>query len=261
MRRETDSDMLGHVAPLRQVKLSEQIYARIFGLIAGGEFPEQFKLPTENELALRFDVSRTIVREALARLRDDGIVISRQGTGTFVKRRPDSAVLKFAPVASIADIQRCFEFRSGFEADMASFAAARADDASIRRIRDALAALDAIVREGSVGTDADFDFHFAIAEATGNRFFVAVMASLRPHIAFGMNLARSLSLIYPAARAKAVQAEHTAIFDAISRRAPDLAREATRRHVENARHRMFEGQNRTDATVNDWQAPTNLSDH
>lgn len=233
---------LGHVTPLRQVKLSEQIYATIFRLIAGGEFPEQSKMPTENELAVRFDVSRTIVREALARLRDDGIVISRQGTGTFVKRRPDRAVLKFAPFGSIADIQRCFEFRMGFEADMASFAAARANDTGLKRISDALDALDKIVREGVVGTDADFEFHVSIAEATSNRFFVAVIALLRPPIAFGMNLARSLSLMYPTARARAVQAEHQAIFEAISGHAPDQAREAMRHHIENARYRMFEGQ-------------------
>lgn len=238
---EVEIGGLAHVAPLRQVKLSEQIYATIFGLIAGGEFPEQSKMPTENELAIRFDVSRTIVREALARLRDDGIVISRQGTGTFVKRRPDTAVLKFAPVGSIADIQRCFEFRMDFEADMASMAAARADDTGLKRIGDALDALDNIVREGVVGTDADFDFHFSIAEATSNRFFVAVMSSLRPPIAFGMNLARSLSLMYPTARTKAVQAEHQAIFEAIAGHAPDQARKAMRHHIENARFRMFEG--------------------
>ena len=82
------------LAPLRPLKLSEQIHDQLLALIMGGEFPERAKLPTESQLAIRFDVSRTIVREALARLRDDGIVLSRQGAGTFVKRRPDRAVLK-----------------------------------------------------------------------------------------------------------------------------------------------------------------------
>ncbi|MGD9846092.1 MAG: FadR/GntR family transcriptional regulator [Variibacter sp.] len=259
MQAEGGAVALGHMAPLRQGKLSEQIYAQIFGLIAGGEFPEQSKLPTENDLALRFDVSRTIVREALARLRDDGIVISRQGAGTFVKRRPDSAVLKFAPLGSIADIQRCFEFRSGFEADMAAFAASRADDASVKRISRALETLDDIIRKGSLGTDADFDFHFAIAEATSNRFFVSVMASLQPHIAFGMNLSRSMSLMHPAARVKNVQAEHRTIFDAIRQREPQRAHEAMRRHVENARFRMFEGEKNENLRKSDKRG--NLSDH
>lgn len=258
MQPESASDILGHVTPLRQGKLSEQIYAQIFGLIASGEFPEQAKLPTENDLAVRFDVSRTIVREALARLRDDGIVVSRQGAGTFVKRRPDSAVLKFAPLGSIADIQRCFEFRTGFEADMASFAAARADEAGIKRIGDALDVLDEVIRNGNLGTDADFDFHFAIAEATSNRFFVSVMASLRPHIAFGMNLSRSLSLMRPVARVKDVQAEHRTIFDAICARDAERAHEAMRRHVDNARFRMFEGEL---SALRGGDGRGNLSDH
>jgi DNA-binding FadR family transcriptional regulator len=241
-----EAGMGGYVAPLRQVKLSEQIYARIFGLLAGDEFAEQSKLPTENELALRFNVSRTIVREALARLRDDGIVVSRQGTGTFVKRKPDSAALKFAPIASIADMQRCFEFREGFEANMAFTAAAQAPDASIRRIGGALAALEDAERERAAGIDVGFDFHLAIAEATGNRFFVAVLVSLQPHIVFGMRLARSLSLTSPGSRSKAVQVEHHAIFDAICRRDPYSAGEAMRQHIQNAKHRMFEGQGTTD---------------
>jgi DNA-binding FadR family transcriptional regulator len=246
MAREIESDVLGYVAPLRQVKLSEQIYARIFGLLAGDEFAENSKLPTENELALRFNVSRTIVREALARLRDDGIVVSRQGTGTFVKRKPDNAALKFAPIASIADMQRCFEFREGFEANMAFVAAARAPDAGIERIGRALAVQDESEREGGAGGDVGFDFHLAIAEATGNRFFVAVMVSLRPHIVFGMRLARSLSLTAPGERSRSVHVEHHLIFDAIKRRDPYGAGEAMRRHIESAKHRMFEGQAETD---------------
>src|SRR5581483_9301672 len=155
------------------MKLSEQIHDQLLALITGGEFPEKAKLPTEVELAARFEVSRTIVREALARLRDDGIIVSRQGAGTFVQRRPDRA-LKLSPLGSITDIQRCFEFREGFEADMAAWAASH----------------------------ADFELHYVIAEATRNRFFVSVMTSLRDHIVFGMNLSRDLSRMKPAARLK-----------------------------------------------------------
>jgi GntR family transcriptional repressor for pyruvate dehydrogenase complex len=240
MERQMQSQ--SHVAPLRHVKLGDQIHDQLLALIMGGEFPEQAKLPTENELAIRFDVSRTIVREAIARLRDDGIVVSRQGAGTFVRRRPDRAVLKLSPLGSIADIQRCFEFRTGFEADMAALAARRADRTSIKRIGSAVEAFEEIVRQGKLGSDADFDLHYVIAEATCNRFFVSVMASLREHIVFGMNLARNLSLMHPAARLKAVQDEHRKIFDAIRARDPDRAHEAMRIHIESACSRIFEGE-------------------
>ena len=168
-------------APLRAVKLSDQIHGQLLALIAGGEFVEKAKLPTEIELATRFDVSRTIVREALARLRDDGVVQSRQGAGTFVRRRPDKA-WKHSPLTSITDIQRCFEFRMGFEADMAAWAARRANRTTVKRVGAAVEAYEHAIKDGKPGSHADFDLHFVIAEATRNRFFVSVMTSLRDHI-------------------------------------------------------------------------------
>jgi GntR family transcriptional regulator, transcriptional repressor for pyruvate dehydrogenase complex len=224
------------------VRLSEQVHDQILALITGGEFPVKAKLPTEIELAARFEVSRTIVREALVRLRDDGIVVSRQGAGTFVKRHPDRGWLKLSPLGSIADIQRCFEFRTGFEADMTALAARRANRASIKRIGDAVEAFEAIVQQGKPGSDADFHLHCVIAEATQNRFFVSVMTSLREHITFGMTLARSLSRMHPAARIKAAQDEHRLVFEAVRARDPDRAREAMRFHIEQARLRVFEGE-------------------
>ncbi len=68
----------------REPKLSRQIYERIFELIVSGEYPERSRLPSELELSRRFGASRPIVREALARLRDDGLIVSRQGSGSYV---------------------------------------------------------------------------------------------------------------------------------------------------------------------------------
>ena len=236
------------VAPLRPMKLSEQIHDQLLALITSGEFPENAKLPTEIELGARFAVSRTIVREALARLRDDGIVVSRQGAGTFVKRRPERA-WKLSPLGSITDIQRCFEFRAGFEADMAAWAARRADRTTIKRIGNAVEAYEHAVKDGKPGSHADFDLHYVIAEATRNPFYVSVMTSLREHIVFGMNLSRDLSRMQPAARLKAVRDEHRRVFDAIRTREPDRAHEAMRAHVERARFRIFEGGTKPVASV------------
>jgi GntR family transcriptional regulator, transcriptional repressor for pyruvate dehydrogenase complex len=237
------NDPLNLAAPLRQMKLSEQIYDRIFALIVSGEFPENSKLPTEVELAGRFGVSRTVVREALARLRDDGVVMSRQGAGTFVQRQPDQAILGFRPMASISDILRCFEFRVGLEGEAAFVAATRQDAPRIEDIARALEALEAIVKQGSVGAIADYDFHLAVANASCNPFFVSVMESLRRNIDFGMNLARNLSLRKPVSRVRQVQEEHAQVYDAIKRGDAEAARKAMRQHIENARTRIFEGEN------------------
>lgn len=235
-------DPLNYAGRARPVKLSDQIYERIFGLIVSGEFPEKSKLPTEVELANRLNVSRTIVREALARLRDEGFVVSRQGAGTFVQRQQPEKFVGFQPVSSIADVHRCFEFRIGIEAESAYLAAIRKDAREIEEIARVLDALETIVKQGHVGAIADFDFHFAVARATGNPFFVSAISLLRPHIDFGMNLARSLSLRKPRSRVRQVQDEHARIYAAIRDGEAEAARQTMRRHIENARTRLFEGE-------------------
>jgi GntR family transcriptional regulator, transcriptional repressor for pyruvate dehydrogenase complex len=221
-------------------KLSGGIYARILERIVAGEFELNARLPAETELSLRFGASRPVVREALARLREDGVIVSRQGSGSYVKRRPDDAILRFAPVSSIADIQRGFEFRAALEGAAAALAAQRWQDEDIAAIRRALAALDRCIAHGELGVDADVDFHRAVAQATHNPYHIAVQATLHAHIAFGMTLTRNLSL-RDAARLRRVQDEHVAIVAAIEARDAVGARAAMERHIENARRRMFEG--------------------
>jgi GntR family transcriptional repressor for pyruvate dehydrogenase complex len=224
-----------------EAKRSNAIYERLFELIVAGEFSVNSRLPTESELSRRFGASRPVVREALARLREDGIVISRQGSGSYVKRRPDDAVLRFVSVGSIADIQRCFEFRVGLEGAAAALAATRWDDEDLREIKAALGELESCIQTGELGAEADEHFHRAVAQATHNHYHVMVHTSLRPHITFGMSLTRNLSLLRAEERLRAVQDEHVAIVRAIERRDTAGARAAMETHIENARRRMFEG--------------------
>ena len=165
--------------------------------------------PTEADLAARFDVSRPVVREALARLREDGLVVSRQGSGSYVRRQPADAVLHFAQVDSIADIQRCFEFRHDIEGGAAALAAQRWTEDTLGDLRNALERLEKVTEDGGLGVDADFDFHMAVARASRNRFFVSTLASLQSHITFGMNLTRNLSLLRTTKRLRAIQTEYS----------------------------------------------------
>ena len=227
--------------PEGEAKLSAGIYEQLFELIVAGEFPVNARLPSETELARRFGASRPVLREALARLRDDGLIVSRQGSGSYVKRRPDQAVLQFVPVGSIADIQRCFEFRVGLEGAAAALAAARREEEDLANIRAAFQELEDCIAGGQLGVDADEHFHRAIAVATHNQYHVSVQASLQPHIALGMNLTRNLSLRRTAERLRLVQDEHLAVMRAIEKRDSEAARAAMETHIDNARRRMFEG--------------------
>jgi GntR family transcriptional regulator, transcriptional repressor for pyruvate dehydrogenase complex len=221
-----------------EAKLSAGIYHEIFALIVAGEFAVNARLPTEADLSRRFGASRPVVREALARLRDDGVIVSRQGSGSYVRRQPDTAVLSFVPVA---DIQRCFEFRVGLEGAAAALAAERWDDDDLAEITAALGALEQCIAAGSLGVEADERFHAAVARATHNSYHVLVQASLRSHITFGMNLTRNLSLRKTKGRLRLVQDEHDTIVAAIKDRDGARARAAMETHIENARRRMFEG--------------------
>ena len=227
--------------PRAEPKLSHQVYERIFGLIVSGEFPEHARLPSETELARRFGASRPVVREALARLREDGIILSRQGSGSYVRRRPDDALLRFVPVSSIADIQRCFEFRAGLEGAAAALAAERWEGSDLVEIQAALGDLERCIAEGRLGVEEDARFHRAVAQATRNPYHASVQRSLEAHIAIGMNLTRNLSLLRTSARLRVVQDEHVAIVEAVEARDPAAARVAMETHIDNARRRMFEG--------------------
>lgn len=226
--------------PLSEARRSTAIYQRIFETIVAGEFAVDSRLPSETELAMRFGASRPVVREALARLRDDGMIVSRQGSGSYVKRRPDVAVLRFTPGGSIDDVQRCFEFRQAIEGSAAALAAERREDADIAEIRAAFEALDDAIRKNEVGVEADERFHLAIARATHNPYYVSMQTSLQPHIRYGMNLTRNLSRLRKAERVLAVQDEHRIILEAIVARGVDAARRAMQDHIANARRRMFD---------------------
>jgi GntR family transcriptional repressor for pyruvate dehydrogenase complex len=224
-----------------EAKRSAVIYHSIVELIVGGEFAVNDRLPSEMELARRFDASRPVVREALARLRDDGVIVSRQGSGSYVKQRPDIAVLQFAPFGSISDIQRCFEYRVGLEGAAAALAAARWDNEDLAEIDVAFGELEGCIRDGRLGVEADERFHMAVARATHNGYHIGAQVSLQPHIGFGMNLTRNLSLLRTSRRLRLVQDEHSAIVDAIRARDEAGARAAMETHIDNARRRMFEG--------------------
>lgn len=224
-----------------EARLSNAVYDQIFALIVSGEFSLNARLPAEAELARRFGASRPVIREALARLRDDGIIVSRQGSGSYVRRRPDDAVLRFSPVASIADIQRCFEFRAGLEGAAAALAAARAEERDLAEIRVALDDLQACITARELGADADERFHLAVARATHNQYHVLVQTSLQAHLSAGMQLSRNLSLLHSQARLRLVQEEHVAIAEAIEARDSLRARAAMEIHINNARYRMFQG--------------------
>ncbi len=220
--------------------LGDRVYHLLYSRISNGDYPANQKLPSEKTLADEFGVSRPIVREALERLREQGIVHSRQGAGSFV-REIRTVPLGFARVETIADIQRCYEFRICIETMSARLAAARRDQETLAEIGTALSLMQGATESQTHREDADFAFHLAVAKAANNQYFEASMRALREHIYVGMKL-HGQSLMTDGAKAlKNVFAEHSAIFSAIRDGDGEAAAELMRGHLVHSRDRLFGG--------------------
>ncbi len=223
------------------LKLSDVAYARIVTAISNGEYAVGSKLPAENELAELLSVSRPIVREALSRMRDDGLVVSRRGSGTYVRRAPQAEDQRLAPLSSISDMRRCLEFRLSFESETAHHAALALTPEGEQLIRDALGRLEQSLAAGEISVEDDFEFHRAIARATENRFFAACMSTMREPITAGITITRHFAFLRTRERLLAVHDEHVRIAEAIFSRDPVAARAAMAAHVGNAIARAFDG--------------------
>jgi GntR family transcriptional repressor for pyruvate dehydrogenase complex len=223
--------------------LSDRIYEALKDRIANGAYAADERLPGEYDLAASFEVSRPIVREALERLRNDGLIYSRRGAGSFARPGHLNGTAQrvgFAPVESVADIQRCYEFRLTIEPEAAAYAALRRNDEAMAAIAAALALMSDATRQQRHREDADFAFHIAVAKAANNHYHLSALQALREHIAVGMKL-HGLALIGAKPGLQRVFAEHSGVFDAIQNRKPELAAERMRAHLQGSLDRLFEG--------------------
>ncbi len=223
--------------------LPDRIYARVVEAILRGDFAPHNKLPTEGALSAQFGVSRPTVREALARLRSDGIIDSKRGAGSTVVRVPGALgapVAVATPIKSLADIERYYVFRSCIEMGAAAGAAEFHDADDLATLQAAFDALNTAMECGQSGAEEDVRFHLAIAQASHNPFFVATIATSVAPIRQFIELARNITDKKSPTRVRTTQAEHQAIVDAIVRRAPGDAAEAIRIHILNAKRRIFE---------------------
>lgn len=241
-KRSARSLLLRPVPPPR--KLTHAIAERIAAEIASGKFAPGARLPTEQEMVAATGVSRTVVREAVAALRAEGLVVTRQGAGAFVasdiERRPFRLALDGLP--SIEEVLDIMELRASVEVEAAGLAACRGTISSRRQVAEALADIDAALQRGGAAIEEDFAFHRAIAAATGNPQFPHFLEYLgrfiipRQSIRVAANRPEGQR-----AYLETFQREHIAICEAVMEGDADAAREAMRQHLGNsqARYRLL----------------------
>lgn len=234
-------------------RLSDVLYNDILKEITSGKLIAGARLPSEAEICAQFGVSRPIVRTALGRLRDEGMIQSRKGSGSFVA--PTAGVEETphaAPdrrVASLSDVQRLFLFRLSMEGEIAFVAAGCRTAENLAAIEQAAEELGSIDARASDGTEEDIRFHRAIALATNNPFFLEAFDRITADMRFIVQLARSLLMRQPTKHIETVQSEHSVIVDAIRAKDQLSARDRMQFHLKTAQARLFFGEGQAGAAL------------
>lgn len=225
----------------KRESLSSLVIKQIAKKIDDGTYDAGDRIPTESELCAEYGVSRTVVREAIASLRADGMLISRQGIGVFVSNQPKLPPFEISPeaVGKVADILLILELRLSVEVEATGLAAERHTERQLKHIKERLDAIEAEFRDPKGdGGHADFGFHTAIAKATNNPYFEKFVSFIGPIIIPRLHFnALTKTRDQDQAYHDRIQGEHHQILEAIAARNVDGARQAMRMHLMGALER------------------------
>lgn len=220
------------------VRLADRVAELLTDEIRSGRLAVGDKLPTEVELVKQLGVSRTVVREAVSRLRNAGLLEPRQGLGVFVMApRMEPLDLSMEALETRAKVLQIVEVRRAIEAEAAALAAARVTSDDVARIRQALVAIDSAVAEGRDGVDEDLAFHRCVAEATHNPILVATLRYVGEVMRGGIRVTRANEARHDDF-IQQVRREHHAIAEAIESGDSSAAAAAARTHMRQAAERL-----------------------
>lgn len=215
----------------RAKSLPETIAADIQQEITAGNLKPGDRLPTESELSETFGVSRTVVREAIAQLRHEGLVETRRGVGAFITEPERRQFLRIDGL-SLDDpesFRSLFQLRNVLEVEAAGLAALLHTDAELAKIDDALNRMINADQWSGDGVVADLDFHHAIASATGNEYFPVFVGFISEKMSEAMHSSRVYAIREEIV--KVTIAEHVAVRDAIAKRDVEEARRTMELHI------------------------------
>ncbi|WP_176472990.1 FadR/GntR family transcriptional regulator [Sphingomonas lenta] len=219
--------------------LASELVEQLRGQIEAGVLAPGDKIPTERELVEDSGVSRTVVREAIARLAAEGMVEPRQGSGVFVTEPPPPAFqVTHGELGDLIEVCRLLELRLAVETEMAGLAAERRSETDVAEMQGLVSRIAADIADRGDGTEADEALHLTIARASGNQYFVRFLEFLGTRLVPRRGLVTDESPEERRDYLTAVHDEHRALVDAIARKDADAARQAARRHLEHGRGKL-----------------------
>lgn len=225
--------------PVNEGTLSDRITDMLARQIRSGAYPVNSRLPTEKFMTEEYGVSRTVIREAISRLKSEGLVETRQGSGTIVLDPTSSDAFRLGrPDTDPArGVLRIIELRRGIEAEMAALAAERRTAQQMAHINQAVARIDTAVAADGDGVEEDLAFHLAIARATDNPHYTELLGMLTRALRDAIRITRG-NEARQAQLAENVRAEHETIRAAIEKQDIEAARAAAFRHMQNTAQRI-----------------------
>ena len=217
----------------RRVTLTEKVTISLRNDIQNGSLMPGMMLPTEPVLSQKFGVSRTVIREAVAALKAEGLLAPRQGAGVFVLTPAESNSSIFESGNSqISDVLEILELRMAVEIEAASLACARCSMAHQAKLFEALQEMIVQVEKGGSGVKADYEFHRAIAGATNNRKYSEFLEYLGEKTIPRARLKlRPIEEEGQTTYMAQILEEHHRIYEAIAARDARKARQAMRDHL------------------------------
>lgn len=221
-----------------QEALPQRVATLLSREIEAGEATPGSRLPTEQQLADKFGVSRNVIREAIAQLRADGMVEARQGIGAFVLAPEERTVIRISGDAlkDSRNMQHLFELRRVLETESATLAATRRSDEDLAAIKAALDRMGGEERWEDGSIDADLTFHREIARATGNAYIHSFISFVCEHIRKSIYLARQTNPLHNLVEVNV--AEHVRVYDALAASDAAAAGAAMRLHIIGAARRV-----------------------
>src|SRR5882757_3527184 len=225
----------------KAASLADDLVKQFERRIEAGDMPPGSRFPTEKAITDSFGVSRTVVREAFARLAARGLLESRQGSGAYVAQGARYQAFQVTPeeMGEMDDVLKLLEMRMALETEIADLAASRRtgqDLAEMRKWNELMRASSDI----DEAVAADMAFHRAIAAATRNDYYLRFMDFLGIRLVPPRQLyLRDRADTEHRAYARDIYRDHDAIVLAIEAQDPARARRAARRHMQKSleRHR------------------------
>ncbi len=220
-------------SPVRNTKVYEQVIEQIKSMVEEGTLRKGDKLPSERDLVEQLKVSRASVREALRALEVIGLIECRHGEGNYIKTDFQYNLLE--PLSILFMLEgnnpdKIWELRKVMEIEAAGLAAKNITDEQLLRLKELILRFAACEDE-KIQAEMDKEFHYAIAEYSGNILIFNILCSISTLIDRFIKDARK-SIIVRQENKELLLRQHHEIYLAIEKRSSSAARKAMREHLD-----------------------------